>query len=150
MNDDLFRIVEFAGKGFFCSQILILMGLDAQGKENPDLVRAIGGLPGGLGFSGKNCGAMTGGACLISLYAGKGTADETPDAHLNEMIGELLKWFGEEYGSVYGGINCSDIIENNPAYMKERCPKMVTAVFGRVKEILAEHGYDLSSGREVN
>jgi C_GCAxxG_C_C family probable redox protein len=148
MNEGLFRIVELAGQGFFCSQILLQMGLDALGRENPELIKAIGGLPGGLGFCGKNCGALTGGACLISLYAGKGTAEETPDMRLNEMISKLVNWFDETYGSVYGGINCSDIIENNPANMKERCPQMVLATYEKVKEILTENQYNLSTGYE--
>ncbi|HPF07707.1 MAG TPA: C-GCAxxG-C-C family protein [Spirochaetota bacterium] len=148
MNEGLFRIVELAGQGFFCSQILLQMGLDALGRENPELIKAIGGLPGGLGFCGKNCGALTGGACLISLYAGKGTAEETPDIRLNEMISKLVNWFDETYGSVYGGINCRDIIENNPANMKERCPQMVLATYEKVKEILIENQYNLSTGYE--
>ena len=148
MNEGLFRIVELAGQGFFCSQILLQMGLDALGRENPELIKAIGGLPGGLGFCGKNCGALTGGSCLISLYAGKGTPEETPDTRLNEMISELVKWFEETYGSVYGGINCSDLIENNPANMKERCPKMVLATYEKVSEILLKYDYNMSTGYE--
>lgn len=144
MNEELFRIMELSGQGFFCSQVLIIMGLDAQGRENRDLVRAMGGLPGGIGFCGENCGALTGGACLISLYAGKGAPDETEDSRLNLMISELVQWFRDEYSSRYGGINCRDLIEDNAVYMKERCPQVVLGTYEKVKEILNNNGFDLS------
>ena len=60
--DELLRMLKLASQGFHCSQILILMGLDAQGKQNADLVRAMEGLAGGVGFCGDICGALTGGA----------------------------------------------------------------------------------------
>ena len=80
MTDVFFKMVELSRQGFLCSQILLIIGLEAQGKENPDVVRAMSGLVGGLGFCGKTCGALTGGACLIGLYAGKGAADEMEDS----------------------------------------------------------------------
>ncbi len=148
MNEDLFKIAELAGQGFFCSQILLMMGLEAQGKNNPDLIRAAGGLPGGIGFCGKTCGALSGGACLISLYAGKGTPDETADSRLNEMIAELVQWFENDYGTVYGGISCKDITDVKPEKMKERCPQMVMKTYEKIKEILIRNEYDLTAGRE--
>ena len=67
MMDELLRMLELAGQGFHCSQILLFLGLEAQGKRNPDLIRAMSGLAGGVGFSGDICGALTGGACLLGL-----------------------------------------------------------------------------------
>ena len=61
---DLFdRILELSRYGYFCSQILAILMLETTGEENPGLVRAMGGLNGGVGFSGGCCGCMTGGAC---------------------------------------------------------------------------------------
>ena len=90
MNEATLRMITLAGQGFFCSQILLSMGLEAQGKSNPDLIRAMAGLAGGLGFTGDTCGALTGGACLLSLYAGKGLPEEQEDEKLNLMISELV------------------------------------------------------------
>ena len=36
--DDLDQLMSLRKQGFFCSQILILQGLDMMGKSNPDLV----------------------------------------------------------------------------------------------------------------
>jgi hypothetical protein len=58
MNDDSFRVMDFEMKGYQCGQILMAMAFEAQGKQNPDLVRAMSGLLGGMGC-GKTCGALT-------------------------------------------------------------------------------------------
>lgn len=144
MNNDFFRMVEIAQQEFFCSQILLMMGLEAQGKTNPDLIRAMAGLIGGLGFCGKNCGTLTGGACLLALYAGKGTDEEVEDSRLNSMIKELVEWFKQEQGSLYGGIDCEQIIGNDPQKRMERCPQIVYQTYEKVKNILFDHGYDIS------
>jgi len=34
------RMMQLAGQGYCCSQILILLALEGMGRENPDLVRA--------------------------------------------------------------------------------------------------------------
>ena len=100
-----------------------------------------------MGFCGKNCGALTGGACLISLYAGKGSSEEADDSRHNEMISELVEWFGQEYGSRFGSINCKDILEDNPENMNERCPDIVLKTFEKVKGILEKYEYDISGRR---
>lgn len=41
------RMMQLALKGYFCSQILIILGLEARGKNDSDLVRAMHGLAGG-------------------------------------------------------------------------------------------------------
>jgi C_GCAxxG_C_C family probable redox protein len=147
MNDEFFRMVELAGHGFYCSQILLFLGLDAQGKENPDLIRAMSGLAGGLGFSGDTCGALTGGACLLGLYAGRGSAEEEEDPKLNLMVSELANWFTAEYSQLYGSIRCKDILADDPRNQARRCPGLVSSTYDRVKSLLAENGFSMSAGR---
>jgi len=137
-------MIELAMQGFYCSQILLFMGLEAQGKSNPDLIRAMSGLAGGLGFTGDTCGALTGGACLLGLYAGRGTPEEQEDEKLNLMISELVDWFSEEYGKLYGGIRCDIILGDDPRNRTTRCPNMVLGSYGKVKTLLSEYGFDLS------
>lgn len=142
MNDAFLKMVELSQAGFLCSQILLINGLEAQGKENPDVVRAMSGLVGGMGFSGKTCGALTGGACLIGLYAGKGTAEEMEDSRVNDMVRELVAWFEAET-LPYGSIACNDILENDPANRMMRCPQLVLSTQDKVREILTANGYEL-------
>jgi C_GCAxxG_C_C family probable redox protein len=146
MTEEMIRMIQLAQQGFHCSQILLIMGLDAQGKENPDLVRAMAGLAGGLGFSGEVCGALSGGACLLGLYAGKGTADQEEDERLNLMINELVEWFSVQYGEPYGGIRCDNILEGDPGARTTRCPGMVLGTYDQVKALLLKNGFDLSGG----
>jgi len=47
MNEYRTRMMQLAGKGYYCSKIRIILGLEAEGKTNPDLVRAMDGLNGG-------------------------------------------------------------------------------------------------------
>jgi len=106
MAADAFRMFQLATQGFCCSQIILILGMDEQGKENPDLIKAMQGLCGGIGRSGKTCGALSGGACLIGLNVGKGTPLEFGHAKLNVMINDLMEWFKD----VHGGIECSGIL----------------------------------------
>ena len=124
MNEETFRMITLAGQGFYCSQILLSMGLEAQGKSNPDLIRAMAGLAGGLGFTGDTCGALTGGACLLGLYAGKGLPEEPEDEKLNLMISELVDWFTEEFGKLHGGIRCETILGDDPRSRSTKCPNL--------------------------
>jgi C_GCAxxG_C_C family probable redox protein len=144
MTDAFMRMLELSQAGYYCSQILLIIGLEAQEKENLELIRAMSGLNGGLGFCGKTCGALTGGACLIGLYAGKGAAEELEDSKLNDMIKALVEWFEHEAISQYGGFDCNTILENNPMNRPARCPQLVQNTLGKVTEILAANGYDFS------
>jgi hypothetical protein len=144
MDDEMQHLIELRRQGFFCSQILILLGLELQGKENPDLVRAMQALAGGLGFMGETCGALTGGACLLGLYAGKGTPEQEDDPRLLFMVEDLVRWFKGGYGQEYGGIRCAEIVGEGAGNMTERCRLMVLGTFQKVKELLVENGFDLA------
>jgi len=142
--DDIDQLMELRKQGFYCSQILMLQGLELMGKNNPDLIRAMQGLAGGLGFTGELCGALTGGASLLGLYAGKGTPEQEEDPRLIFMAEDLVKWFKTEYGEQFGGIRCEEILDGSSQNQTKRCPVMVAGVLQKVKELLVENGFDLS------
>jgi C_GCAxxG_C_C family probable redox protein len=146
--DDLDQMMQLRQQGFYCSQILILQGLEMTGKDNPDLVRAMHGLAGGLGFTGELCGALTGGAALIGLYAGKGTPEQQEDPRLLFMTEDLVKWFKAEYGGQFGGIRCEEILAGDSQNQAKRCPLLVTGVLQKVKDLLVENGFDLSGDEQ--
>ena len=147
MNDEMLRMITLAGQGFYCSQILLFMGLEAQGKSNPDLIRAMSALAGGLGFTGDTCGALTGGACLLGLYAGRGLPEEQEDEKLNLMISELVDWFSEEFGKLHGSIRCETILGDDPRSRATKCPNLVFGTYEKAKALLAQYGFDLSGGK---
>ncbi|NCB51032.1 MAG: C_GCAxxG_C_C family protein [Clostridia bacterium] len=130
------RLLDLKQKGFLCAQIMMQIALDTEGRENPELIRAIGGLNCGLGYTGGPCGALTSGCCVISYFAGKGEADETENPKLNDMIVEYVGWFEKEFDAAYGGHTCGVIMANDPEKKKQRCPKLIEASLGKVFEIL--------------
>jgi C_GCAxxG_C_C family probable redox protein len=148
--DDLLRINELRAGGFYCSQILVSMGLELQGKTNPDLVRSVQALAGGIGFCGGLCGALTGGACLLGLYAGKGKPGEQEDERLNLMLLDLVDWFKLNVGKRYNGIDCEMILEGKQANIPERCPGIVREVYQKAKELLVAYGFELSGNPDAD
>lgn len=59
----------------------------------------------------------------------------------------MAEWFENKYGSEYGGIDCSAIIQDDAMLKMTRCPQVVAETLDKVKEILAENEYDLSQSR---
>ncbi len=147
MSDYLMDVLSHGGRGYCCSQIILRMGLDAQGEENPGLVRAMGGLCHGVGARGGSCGALTGGACLLGLYAGKGTDEEREDDVFALMLSELSDWFDEFVGAVHGGTDCASIVGDGAPDMQV-CGNIVGETYGKVLEILTSHGIDPTQSRE--
>jgi len=144
MPVDAFRMFQLATQGFCCSQIMLILALDEQGKENPDLIKAMQGLCGGIGRSGKTCGALTGGACIIGLNVGKGTPIEFSHAKINVMINDLMEWFDE----VHGSIDCEGILDYSLDEGNEypvQCGNIVSSTFSKVQEILAAYTEDPES-----
>jgi hypothetical protein len=134
MDDTVRKIYTLHAQGYCCSQIMLKMGLDARGEENPTLLEAAAGLCGGLS-SGFCCGTLTGAACLLAMYD-KEQARAT-------MIPELVEWFKETNIPRYGGIDCSDIIAGDAMKKFERCPKMIIETFEKCRELLADWGYEI-------
>ncbi|MDD2852779.1 MAG: C-GCAxxG-C-C family protein [Desulfuromonadaceae bacterium] len=146
MDQIQLRMMELSYNGYYCSQILVMLGLEAQGKSNPDLIRAIGGLANGCGFSGGPCGTLTGAACLLSLYAGKGTDDEYEDEGFTYMLRDLGEWFAKTYGNRYDGITC-DAIVGDRTEIRQRCGAIVAETYSKVMELLTAGGYDITVGK---
>ena len=146
MRCDSMRMMELALQGYNCSQILILLALEAQGKKNEDLVKSMTGLLSGMGC-GRVCGALTGGCCVLGLYAGKGSTEQNADERMNLMLTEFVEWFEQEFGAKYGGINCSEITKDDARLRAFRCPEIVRCSFEKIAEILEGNNYQLEPSR---
>jgi hypothetical protein len=143
-NEDSFRMMELGMQGYNCSEILLLMALEAQHKENPDLIRAMAGLLAGMGC-GRTCGALTAGCCLLGLYAGKGTPESCADERLAPMLNSFVEWFEAEFTARYGGVTCAQILNDNAQNKLARCPGIVLESLAKLREILSEYGYEFAS-----
>ncbi|SBW06171.1 putative redox-active protein (C_GCAxxG_C_C) [uncultured Alphaproteobacteria bacterium] len=140
MADQGFRVLELSLQGFKCSQILAILALEARGETSPELVRAATGLLGGM-ESGRECGCLTGGCCVLGLYAGRGGPDEIADDRLPEMLESLSAWFDDTYGARYGGTTCAAITGGDFAAQQARCPEIVVETLRKLDRILAVNGY---------
>lgn len=144
MDDTSIEMMRLAAKGYACSQILIRLALDVRGEDNPDLVRAMGGLAYGCGSGGCTCGVLTGGSCLIALFASKGSDEETASERFTLMINELTDWFSETYASRHGGITCDAIVgDEGPEHARTRCGQMVAETYNKAVEILMANDFEI-------
>lgn len=144
MDDILMKIMELKAKGYCCAQIILVLALEAQGKTNTDLVRSVGGLCYGV-HAGEVCGALLGGTCLISLYTGKGSEQETPHDNSVMMIRELVDWFRGAADDEYGGIRCDEIIDRYPD--RSICGLIVADTYEKCMKILVGNGFDPAAGK---
>ena len=143
MDDTFIRMLQLGQQGFNCSQIIILLGLELRGADNPNLVRAMGGLAYGCGCGRGSCGVLTGGCCLLALYAGKGSDEETPSDRLMLMLQELNDWFSQHAGCTPKDMSCDAIVgEAGPEASRQRCGAILAETYGKVLEILDANGID--------
>jgi hypothetical protein len=146
MDDRQIRILRLSAGGYTCSQIIIQLGLDMRGQENPLLVRSMAGLAYGCGDGRASCGVLTGGCCLLALYAGNGSAGKGARIHSEDLpllLGELTGWFEKKVGGPYGGITCLDITgKDGPPQARQRCGSLLAETFDQAMAILVSHGVD--------
>ncbi len=142
-DDIVTRMIALADEKFNCSQILLILALEQEGKEIPDLVRAMAGLGDGCGFFEETCGTLTGAVCLMAWYGGKGTADEKESPHLLPMLQELGDWFQAEVGQKYNGTRCKEIVGDRVGTPegKQICGGIIYRTYQRTNEILADYGF---------
>ncbi|MEJ2153739.1 MAG: C-GCAxxG-C-C family protein [Desulfobacteraceae bacterium] len=143
MDETMIRMLQLGQQGFTCSQIIILLALELRGEENPALVRAMGGLAYGCGSGQASCGVLTGGCCVLSLYAGKGGAEETVSDRFDLMLQELNDWFGAHTGCAADDMSCDAIVgEAGPAASGQRCGRILHDTYAKAMEILTSNGID--------
>ncbi len=137
------RMIALADKKFNCSQILLILALEQEGKEIPDLVRAMAGLGDGCGFFEETCGTLTGAACLMAWYGGKGAADEKESPQLLPMLQELGDWFQTEVGQKYNGTRCKEIVGDRVGTPegKQICGGIIFQTYQKVNQTLTDYGF---------
>lgn len=134
-------IETLSRKGYCCSQILALLILGAQGKENSDLVRSLAGLCHGIGQSGDACGILTGGCCVISYLVGPDVESGADMVEAKFVQEEFVECFKEMCEEKWGSIHCSTIIdEDNPAGPdKSHCRLLLAQSWITLLGILTRH-----------
>ena len=145
MDDHMIRMIQLSQKGYVCSQIIMQLGLDMRGEENFSLIRAMAGLGLGCGSGKATCGALTGGASLLALFAGKGSDEEIESDRFILMLQQLDEWFSQNIGARHNGVSCESIVGKDvSAIPMQHCGQIVSDTFAKCVEILLENGFDLS------
>ena len=147
------EILPRAKQGYCCSQILILLALRAQGRENPELVRAMGALCRGFGACGVPgcgaCGIIPGGACVLGLYFRKGQDSENQLDRADLAEAEYVEWFVDRATSLCGGSTCEEILgEPGGRPNPDICGSLLAAAWAKLVEIVAAYGLDITVGRD--
>lgn len=137
------RIADLMRHEYRCGHILAKLALEAQGRDNPELVRAMSGLSLGMG-QGFNCASLSGGCGLLGLYGGSDSGDDRARKRVDIMVEEFAGWFETEMIEKFGSINCEEIIEFDPAMKLKRCPGVILASWLKIKEILAKNKIDVA------
>lgn len=119
-----------------CAQCVIASVKSVLGGISEDVFKAATGLAGGMGLTGNNCGAFTGGVLVLSTFKGR-TLDNFADPEkvgreTYRMVRKLIDRFNKEYGS----INCRNIQERIMGRSYNLCDK------NDFKEFLAAGGHD--------
>lgn len=149
LDDAGLKVMELGGKGYCCSQMLVIFALEEMDRENPDLIRAAGGLCNGLGDCSGPCGVYTGAALVLGLYAGKGEDMEDADDRLPLMLEALRDWFAQATAS-FGGTACGDILGGEYGQPDQvKCGGLLTGAVTLVREILVQNGFDPAEGRDI-
>lgn len=139
------RIMELYQNGYQCSQILAILILETIGEDNPEVVRALGGLSVGVGFSGGTCGCMTGGCCMLSYFTAKADDLSYDSPYHRSTQVAFTKWFTEMIEENYDtehfySINCDDIVHGSAARKIQYCPQLIAQSYEKCIELLEEKG----------
>jgi C_GCAxxG_C_C family probable redox protein len=106
------RARELFRQCMHCSQAVLAAGLEKIGRQEPELIRAVGSYGGGIASSGRTCGCLLGGVALISLMHSKSRPDEPEDVAMWKLSSKLNRAF-DELCREYGGTDCADIAQVN-------------------------------------
>lgn len=100
---------EYERKYGGCTQCVLGAFKTVFGSISDDVFKAGTGLAGGIGLTGNNCGAFTGGVIALSTYIGRDFENFSDPGRIRfesfRIARKLIQRFIEEYGS----INCRDI-----------------------------------------
>lgn len=128
-------VFEMRCQGFLCAQIMAKIALEIDGKENPDLIRAVSGLNVGMGRTGGACGVLTGGAVALGYFTGHGSLDELPHRRATEIIAAYVNWFRETYGTD----TCDGLIGSDYSRCSSVCPGLIQAGYEKLIDLLQEY-----------
>ena len=144
MNANLLEILPLAHQGYCCSQILMILTLQAQNHENDGLVRAMSGLCFGMADSGQVCGLLSGGAVVLGYLSGKGAANEQALTMHKAIINEYVLWFEDHIKSKHASTKCEDIVGLNQTASLHHCGELLLLCWQKILELCDSYAIDIT------
>jgi C_GCAxxG_C_C family probable redox protein len=102
-------------KGYSCAPSVLSTYSEQFGLEEELALKIACGFGGGIGRTGRTCGAVTGAVMVIGLKHGQ--ADVT-DEESRQETHELVKEFIDKFTALHGSVECRELIGydlSNPA-----------------------------------
>lgn len=134
------RVLRLSGEGLCCSQILVAMALEDQGRSNPDLMRAMAGLGMGCGTGQATCGVLTGAACVLGLMVMAGIQEPGPAPVLSSMLTQLHQWFPAAAETPPDKVSCAAVLGPEPTTASlHKCSVLVAAAYDKIMEMMKNY-----------
>lgn len=137
-NERLETVRDWMAGGFRCSQAVVMLSLAENGAENPELIRALAGLGGGMS-AGRVCGALTGGCCLLAMHAEGAENGNAASLPYKAMTKELVHWFENRFGTG----ECAELMKTRTKSGEKPCAQFVCDTYQQCAKALAVYGVTL-------
>ena len=101
-------------KGFSCAPAVFSAYSERFGLEKELALKTACGFGGGIGRTGRTCGAVTGAVMVIGLKHGQA---KVADDESRQITHKLVKKFIEKFTELHGSVECKELIGydlNNP------------------------------------
>ena len=123
------RILGEKLRGHCCSESIMAMFLEDAGRENDDLIKAMGAFCGGM-REYLVCGTLAAAISVIFVAA------ESYEQARDEMRPKMMKWFLESYGTY----SCEELLDGDETRRLTLCPTIVEETYCKLIEILEDAG----------
>jgi C_GCAxxG_C_C family probable redox protein len=94
-------------QGFSCSQSVVMAFAEELGVDREVAAKVSAGFGGGMGRSGRTCGALSGALMVIGLVQG---ATDPSDKESKEKTYSMARTLLEEFRRQRGSMDCRDLI----------------------------------------
>ena len=158
-NDNLKKREEMADKavqlfaeGFHCSQAVLCACAELFRDEPPssEVVAAMAPFAGGMGSTGKACGALSGALATIGFTLGKTVPKQENHQQMCSLSYAMIQKFSE-ITAPHGSIECSDIAQvdwkdkeavhifrTNPDSTRKNCVRVVRETSNALYDLITE------------
>lgn len=92
-----------------CSQCVVAAIKNTLGHIDDSVFKAATGLAGGVGLSGNNCGAFTGGVLALSSFIGRDLEHISDPEGIRFESFRIARKLIDRFIAEYGSVNCCDI-----------------------------------------